>query len=90
MANTMQTPAARADIENAGTYHALSNEKVAYSVSLPDLVIADYDASGAVRGLELVGKQIASLETFIELARAASRGPVHKTRGPIPEAAKGV
>jgi hypothetical protein len=57
-------------------------------VPLSDLVIADYDANGAVRGLEFVGKQTATIENFLELARKASRGPVRKTRGPIPGIAK--
>ena len=74
MATTGQTPTFQRDTtEGAGTYHALSKEKIAYSVPLSDLVIADYDASGAVRGLEFVGKQSAPLETFLELARKASR-----------------
>jgi hypothetical protein len=78
----------RTDTERAGTYHELTKAKVAYSVSLSDLVIADYDASGAVRGLEFVGKQTAPLEQYLELARKASRGPMRKTRGPIPGLAK--
>ena len=88
MANTAQTPTFHRDTESAGTYHALSKEKVAYSVPLSDLVISDYDASGAVRGLEFVGKQTGSLEAFLELARKASKGPMRKTRGPIPGIAK--
>jgi hypothetical protein len=82
------TPTFRRDTEGAGTYHQVSKEKVAYSVPLSDLVIADYDASGAVRGIEFVGKQSGSLETFLDQARKASRGPMRKTRGAIPGVAK--
>lgn len=88
MANTTQTPILRRDTESAGSYHEISKEKVAYSLPLSDLVIADYDANGAVRGLEFVGKQTAPLEKFLELAGKASQGPMRKTRGPIPGVAK--
>ena len=54
MANIEPTPTFRRDNEGAGSYHQVSKEKIAYSVSLSDLVIADYDATGAVRGLAAV------------------------------------
>jgi Protein of unknown function (DUF2283) len=83
-ATSGQNPTFRRDTEGVGTYHELTKEKVAYSVDLSDLVIADYDASGAVRGIEFVGKQEGPLDRYLELARKTSRGPVGKTRGPIP------
>ena len=86
MATNDPTPTFRRDASGTGTYHALSKEKIAYSVELSDLVIADYDARGNLRGLEFVGKQDGSLAKFLELARKASRGPMSKTRGPNPGA----
>jgi hypothetical protein len=89
MANIQATPTFRRDPESAATYHQISKEKVACSVPLSDLVNADYDTSGAVRGIEFVGKQSGSLETFLDRASKASRGPMRKTRGPISGAARG-
>lgn len=84
MVSSERTPTFRRDTERAGTYHQVNEEKVVCSVSLSDLVIADYDAGGAVRGLEFAGKQTATLETYVDLARKTSRGMRRKTRGPIP------
>ena len=65
--------------ESAGDhYHQLSDRGVAYSVELSDLVIADYDETGAVRGIEFVGKRVEPIENYLEKARRASRGPQRK------------
>ena len=59
-------------------YFKLSDRDVAYSIQLSDLVIADYDATGKVRGIEFVGKRAESLEHYLEKADKASRGPLRK------------
>lgn len=74
----------RRAIDGEGSYFKLSDSPVAYSVELGDLVVADYDATGAVRGIDLVGKQEHALERYLEMARKASRGPLTKKRGAIP------
>jgi len=81
---TGPTPTFRRDPEGAGTYHLVTPGKIAYSVPLSDLVIADYTADGSVRGLEFVGKPVMQMEAYIALARKASQGPSRKSRGPIP------
>lgn len=88
MANTPPAPTFRRGTDSAGTYHQFSQEKVACSLPLSDLIIADCDANGAVRCIEFVGKQTGSLEKFLELARKAGTRPMRKTRGPIPGLAK--
>jgi uncharacterized protein YuzE len=55
-------------------YLKLSDNKIAYSVELSDLVIADYDETGAVRGIEFVRKQVEPIDAYIEKARKANRG----------------
>ena len=77
MATTSSAPAPRfeRDPTRGDRYFKLSDNKVAYSVELSDLVIADYDATGAVRGIEFVGKQVEPIDAYIEKARKASRGP---------------
>lgn len=43
-----------------------------------DLVIADYDSTGAVRGIEFVGKRTGDIEGYLQKAHKASRGPSRK------------
>lgn len=59
-------------------YYKVSDRGVAYSVELSDLVIADYDETGAVRGIEFVGKRTDPVESYLDIARKASRGPMRK------------
>jgi uncharacterized protein YuzE len=59
-------------------YVKISDRSVAYSVELSDLVIADYDETGAVRGIEFVGKRTEPLDTYLDKAQKASRGPMRK------------
>ncbi len=87
MANVPDAPKFRKDSEGVGSYYQVS-EKVAYSVSLSDLVIADFDAGGAFRGIEFIGKQTAPVDKYVAMARKASLGPMRKTRGAIPGLAK--
>lgn len=89
MASTKTSPVMRTDRDNAATYHQVSAAAVAYSVPLSDLVIADYDASGAVRGLEFIGKRTMPLAAYLAKARDSSRGPKREPREPIPAAARG-
>jgi hypothetical protein len=72
------SPQFRRDAERSDNYFKLSDEPVAYSIQLSDLVIADYDPTGAVRGIEFVGKRIGSIDGYLEKARSASRGPLRK------------
>ena len=74
----------RRDPAGEGSYHKVSDKPVAYSKELAALVIADFDASGAVRGIDFVGKQVHPIGHYLELARKASSGPVAKKRGAIP------
>jgi uncharacterized protein YuzE len=66
------------DATRGDQYVKLSDSSVAYSVELSDLVIADYDETGAVRGIEFVGKRADPLDTYLDKARKASRGPMRK------------
>jgi hypothetical protein len=59
-------------------YYKVSDGKVAYSVELSDVVTADYDAAGEVRSIEFIGKRTAPLDSYLETARKASRGPARK------------
>jgi len=77
---TTPAPQYRRDTVRGDQYYKLSSNPVAYSVELSDLVIADYDASGALRGLEFVGKRTEPIESYLEKARKAGRGPL--TRRP--------
>ena len=70
------TPTFQRDRAGAEHYYKLSDRPVAYSVELSDMVIADYDESGAVRGIEFVGKQTEAMTGYLEKARKASRGPL--------------
>jgi hypothetical protein len=66
------------DDTSGDQYYKLSDRGVAYSVELSDLVIADYDETGALRGIEFVGKRTEPLEAYLDKARKASRGPLRK------------
>jgi uncharacterized protein YuzE len=59
-------------------YVKISDRSVAYSVELSDLVIADYDETGAVRGIEFIGKRTESFDAYLDKAGKASRGPMRK------------
>jgi len=86
---TSSAPAPRfmRDPTRGDRYFKLSDHKVAYSVELSDLVIADYDETGAVRGIEFAGKQIEPIDAYIDKARKASRGPQQRRRPKIPSGA---
>ena len=75
---TSPAPRFQRDQKRGDHYHKLSDRKVAYSVELSDLVIADYDEAGEVRGIEFVGKETEALVAYLEKARKASRGPARK------------
>ena len=81
--STGPVPTFRRDTEGA-VYHMITQGKVAYSVPLSDLVIADYTDDGSVRGLEIVGKPKWSMDAYVAQARKASQGPMRKTRGSVP------
>lgn len=68
----------RRDTERSDNYFKLSDQPVAYSIQLSGLVIADYDPTGAVLGIEFVGKRSESIDSYLQKAREASRGPLRK------------
>ena len=74
----------RIDSKSGAGYYRVSagTGKVAYSIEIDDMVIADYDERGAVLGIEFVEakKHIGDAEKYVELANQKSKGP-HK----IPE-----
>lgn len=78
------SPRFRIDAEGAGSYFKLSEASVAYSVPLSQLVIADYDAKGNVRGIEFVGKQTKPIEAYIAEAQKQERRKPAPARGAIP------
>ena len=84
MADTRNVIGFRRDGEGHGSYHQLSDAPVAYSIPLADLVVADYDAKGGVRGIEFVGKRSAPIETYIAQARRQERPKALPRRGQIP------
>jgi uncharacterized protein YuzE len=62
----------------AGYYRVGSGKgKVAYSIEIDDMVIADYDELGAVLGIEFVDakKHLGDVEKYVKLATQRSRGP---------------
>jgi uncharacterized protein YuzE len=73
---TAPAPRFQRDTEGGENYFKLSDKPVAYSVELADLVVADYDESGAVRGIEFVGKRSEPMEKYLEKAHKASQGPL--------------
>jgi len=51
--------------------------KVAYSIEIADMVVADYDEQGTVLGIEFVEakKHLADAEKYVMLANQKSKGP---------------
>lgn len=72
------------DKNGVGSYYKITNDNVAYSVQLSDLIIADYNDSGEVRGIEFVGKQNEPIQFYINEAKKHSEGPMPKSRGKNP------
>ena len=75
---TAQNPQFQRDTARSDNYFKVSDQPIAYSIPLSDLVIADYDPTGAVRGIEFVGKRTGGIDGYLEKARKASRGPLRK------------
>ena len=67
------------DGKSGAGYHRVvsGDEKVAYSVEIDDMVIADYDEQGSVLGIEFLeaSKHLADVEKYIQLAKQKSKGP---------------
>src|SRR5689334_15507326 len=68
-AKTAPAPRHQRDAVRGDHYFKLSENRVAHSVELSDLVVADYDETGAVRGIEFVGKRTEPSEYYLEKAR---------------------
>ncbi|HME26658.1 MAG TPA: DUF2283 domain-containing protein [Acetobacteraceae bacterium] len=77
-AETAPAPRFQRDTVGGEHYYKVSDKPVAYSVELSDLVVADYDEAGAVRGIEFVGRRIEPIDTYLEKARKATRGPLRQ------------
>ena len=69
------------DHKSGAGYHRVVNGegKVAYSIEIDDMVIADYDEQGTLLGIEFVDarKHLGDIESYVKLANQRSRGP-HK------------
>jgi len=69
------------DRKSGAGYYRVSHSRarVAYSVEIDDMVIADYDESGSVLGIEFVdaSKHLMDAEKYVKLANQKSKGP-HK------------
>jgi len=67
------------DSKSGVGYHRVVNgeRKVAYSVEIDDMVIADYDDRGTVLGIEFIDakKHLGDVEKYVRLATQKSRGP---------------
>jgi uncharacterized protein YuzE len=64
-------------------YFQVSGKPVSYSNQIDDNVLADYDAAGAVVGLEFLAPSAAKeRDRFLALARARSLGPMKPARPP--------
>jgi len=71
----------KTDSKSGAGYHTVaSGGKVAYSIEIDDMVIADYDEQGTVLGIEFVeaGKHAGEVEKYVKLANQKSKVP-HKT-----------
>ncbi len=72
----------------AGYHRVVGGEgKVAYSVEIDDMVIADYDEQGTVLGIEFLeaSKHLGDVEKCIRLAAQKSKGP-YKVPEKMPQA----
>ena len=70
------------------SYHKFSDKPVEYSCEVRDGVIADFDASGSLRGIEVTDPSVLSktpLESLVHEANKASRGSKGKPQIKIPE-----
>jgi uncharacterized protein YuzE len=67
------------DSKSRAGYHRVASAegRVAYSVEIDDMVIADYDERGAVLGIEFVDakKHLRDIEKYVKLATQKSKGP---------------
>jgi len=65
------------------SYFAVTSGPVSYSNQIDDNVIADYEASGAVVGLEFLDSGVAKeRDKFLALANRKSSGPMKFARPP--------
>jgi uncharacterized protein YuzE len=69
------------DSKSGAGYHRVSSgkEKVAYSIEIDNMVIADYGEQGTLLGIEFVEakKHLGDVEKYVKLANQKSKGP-HK------------
>ncbi len=66
------------DSKSGAGYHRVASgeAKVAYSVEIDDMVIADYDEHGTVLGIEFVDakQHLGDVEKYVKLAAEKSKG----------------
>ena len=79
------------DPETGAGYLQLSGEGVAYSIDIDEAVIADYDNSGEVVGVEFLDAKTSAVEImrYIELAKVRSKGASAGSQPRIPTASAG-
>ncbi|HLJ04741.1 MAG TPA: DUF2283 domain-containing protein [Acetobacteraceae bacterium] len=78
MAQTIPTEKFEREFQTGATYVELSTAPVGYTIEITEAgesFLADYDASGKVRGLEFLGGRRHSIDHYRELAQRRSKGP---------------
>jgi uncharacterized protein YuzE len=76
------------DPESGAGYLQVTNNKVAYSIDLDDMVVADYDEMGNVVGVEFLDSKLGKgeVERYLNLAKTSTKG-VAKGKRPQPPSA---
>ncbi|HZW34554.1 MAG TPA: DUF2283 domain-containing protein [Isosphaeraceae bacterium] len=76
------------DPESGAGYLQVTNNPVAYSIDLDDMVVADYDEMGNVVGVEFLDSKLGKgeVERYLNLAKTRTKG-IAKGKRPQPPSA---
>ena len=78
MVETVKRENFRRDFATGASYVKFTDAPVAYSVQITEdstSFVADYDTTGAVRGIEFLGGRTSAPEYYRSLAARSSKGP---------------
>jgi uncharacterized protein YuzE len=70
------TPKITTSKETGAIYAQVSKGSVNYSVEIQEMVVADYDVTGNLVGVEILDSKIpvADIQKFLDLAKRSTRG----------------